>query len=380
MKALIEQRNEKLDKLDAILEKAQGETRAFSEEEMKEVEGLKAEISAIDKSIKLQEESRGLEKMEIKNPEVRSAEEIRAEEVAKEERAFLDYLKEGRATGGLAVAGQNGVTIPLSISSKIVEKVVNMSNLIQKVTVVNTTGDLSVPVTDFTQITAGYITEFATITNSNSAFSNIVLKNNIIGVLSLVGRSMLNRADFDVLNYVVNQVATALVYFIEGELIKGTGGAGKLNGLAQIGAGQVLTGATTLVIDSAELVNLQMKLPQQYIGSAEWLMHPNTLAQIQSLKSTTGQFLMGNTLSEDGKYMLLGRPVNLSDQMPQIGVNALEIYFGDFTGLWVKMTKNVEFDVLREKYADVYAYGITAFMEMDSSIVEAQKIVAYKGK
>jgi HK97 family phage major capsid protein len=378
MPTLLEKRNTLLDEMNGILDKAKAESRAINEDENGRFDAIKAEISGIDATLAKEEEARSFEKTKIVKPG-QTEEEKRALEIEKEERAFLDYLREGRATGGLAVAGQNGITIPLSVSQKIVDKVVNMSNLISKVTVVNTNGDLSVPVTDFTQITAGYITEFTTITNSNGAFTNIVLKNQIIGALSLIGRSMINRADFDVLGYVVNQVAKALAYFIEGELIKGTGGAGKLNGLAQIAVGQQLTGATTLVIDSAELVKLQLKLPQVYQGSAEWLMHPNTLAYIQSLKASTGQFLMGNTLSEDGRYTLLGRPVNLSDQCPQIGAGALEIFFGDFSGLWVKMTKNVEMDVLREKYADQYAYGITAFLECDSAIVEPQKIVAYKG-
>lgn len=378
MKKLLEKRNALLDEMDSILKPAKEEVRALNDEENGRFEAIKVEIAAIDKTMKADEESRSFDKTKIIKGQ--TEEEKRALEVEKEERAFVDYIREGRATGGLAVAGQNGITIPLSISQKIVDKVVNMSNLISKVTVINATGDLSVPVTDFTQITAGYITEFATITNSNGAFSNIVLKNNVIGALSLIGRSMINRADFDVLGYVVNQVAKALQYFIEGELIKGTGGAGKLNGLAQIAGGQTQLGNTTLVIDTAELVNLQLKLPQVYQGTAEWLMHPSTLAYIQGLKSTTGQFLMGNTLSEDGKYMLLGRPVNLSDLMPVIGVNALQIFFGDYSGLWVKMTKNVEMDVLREKYADVYAYGIIAALECDSAIIEPQKIVAYKGK
>jgi HK97 family phage major capsid protein len=109
-------------------------------------------------------------------------------------------------------------------------------------------------------------------------------------------------------------------------------------------------------------------------------MHPQTLAYIQSLKSTTGKFLMGNALSEDGKYTLLGKPVYVSDNMAQIGVAANEIFYGDFSGLHIKLTQGVQMQVLNERFADQYAVGVVAVLEMDSCIVEQQKIVKYVGK
>lgn len=378
MKELLEKRNDMLDKLDAILAKAKEEKRAFDEAELKEVASMKEEIRKIDESIKLEEEVRAFSKVEIKKPEQRSAEEIRAEEVSKEERAFLDYI-EGRATGGLTTSGQSGVTIPLSVANKIVDKVVNMSNILSKVTTWNVSGDLSIPSYDFTAHVTGYVTEMTAISATNGAFTNITLKNNIIGTLSLLSRSMINRSDVDVLSYVVEAIAKNVAYFIEGELLAGAGGAGKLNGLAQISAGQIQTALTTGVIDSAELVKLKLKLPQIYQNTCEFIMNPSTLAYIQGLKASTGQFLMGTDLSQDGRYQLLGRPVNVSDKMPAMGAGNLEIFLGDFSGLHVKMTKAVSMDVLREKYADQYAYGITAFLECDSAIVEPQKIVAFKG-
>jgi HK97 family phage major capsid protein len=72
--------------------------------------------------------------------------------------------------------------------------------------------------------------------------------------------------------------------------------------------------------------------------------------------------------------------VFVSDNAPQMGVGALEIFYGDFSGLAVKMTKNVELQVLNERFADQYAIGVLGSVELDSAIVETQKIVAYKGK
>jgi hypothetical protein len=44
------------------------------------------------------------------------------------------------------------------------------------------------------------------------------------------------------------------------------------------------------------------------------------------------------------------------------------------------MTKNVELQVLNERFADQYAIGVLGSVELDSLIAEPQKIVCYKGK
>jgi HK97 family phage major capsid protein len=130
MKELLEKRNTMLDELDSILNKAKEEKRAFDDAELKKVADLKEEIRKIDESIKLEEEVRGMTKVEIKKPETRSAEEIRAEVVAKEERAFVEYIK-GIDTRALSASGQ-GVVIPQTIANRIIDTVKNMSPILAK--------------------------------------------------------------------------------------------------------------------------------------------------------------------------------------------------------------------------------------------------------
>lgn len=378
LKELQEKRNALLDELDSLLAKAKEEKRAFVQEELDAIKGKKEEIRLLDESIQIEEEVRQLEpKKEVKPQVEQTKEEKRALEVEKEERAFVEFIKgDVRA---LDVAS-NGAVIPKSIANRIVDKVINISPLLSEVEIFRVKGDLVFPIYDFTTHTTSYATEFTDLTESGGTFTQVTLTNNIIGSLTKIGKSLINRGDIDVVSYIVNAIAKSISLFLETELIKGVGGAGKLKGLAQISAGQTVAGATTMVIDPSELTSFQMKLPQVYQGGAKWLMHPNTLAYLQGLKATTGQFLMGNTMAENGGYMLLGKPVMLSDQMPVMGANALEIYYGDFSGLYFKVTNDVELQVLNELYAKQYAVGVVAFAEVDSVIVEPQKLLAYKGK
>lgn len=378
MKALIEQRNEKLDKLDEILAKAKEETRAFTEDEMGQIEGLKAEISAIDKSIKLEEESRGLEKMEIKNPETRSAEEIRAEEIAKEERAFADFVREGRAAN--LPQGTNGVVIPKTIANKIVDKVKNLSPVLSKATIYNLKGALSIPVYDYTQHTTAYQgAEFSAISSTAGTFSSVDLNGFVIGSLALISKKLVNNSEVDVLPFIINEVAKSIANFLENELVAGAGT--NMKGLAQ--GTNVFNGATTLVITPQELINMKAKVPQVYQEGSAWIMHPDTLAYLQGLTAGAGNnlLLFGNDLTRDGGLTLLSKPVYLSDNMPKYTtVGAKSIHFGDFSGLAIKFAQGIEFQVLTEKYADQFAVGVVAWAEVDSNIAEPQKLITYVSK
>lgn len=381
MKELLEKKNSLLDELDIILNKAQSEKRAFDDEELKKVAGIKEEVRKIEETVKLQDEVRGLEKTVIKNPEILTKEEARALEIRKEEEAFISYLRESRAAmpGGLQ-AGNNGVVIPTTIANQIIDTVKNMSPILQKVKIWAVSGNLTIPVYDFTQHIVGFVSEGQTLSASGSNFTSKQLTNHIVGTLALISRSMITRADIDVVPYVVSKIGQAIGWFLENELINNTNST--FSGTLANGVTQTLNGATTLVITAQELLNLQMKVPQVYQPNCAWLMHPNTLSYIQGLTAGAGNnlLLMGNSLSEYGPHSLLGKDVYLSDNMPQIGVNSREIYYGDFSGLHVKLAKGVEIQVLQEKYADSYSYGVTGYCEVDANLPEVQKLAVYVGK
>jgi HK97 family phage major capsid protein len=384
-KALEEQRNDLVAEMEGLVSKAKEETRTFSDEENTRFEAIKGEITKIDKTLQAEEESRSFAAtVVVKKPQ--SEKEERALKIEKEERAFVDFLRGNAEARATLSAGQQGVVIPLTIANRIIDTVKNMSPILSKATIWDVSGDLVVPSYDYTQhLPAGYYTELATLAGQAANFGSIKLGNTIVASLALISKSLINRTDVDIVPFIVNEVAKAIALFLEKELLNNANssvgsGATKLGGLANAAAGLTLTGGTTMVIDSAELVKLQLLVPQVYQPNCAWIMHPQTLAYIQSLKATTGQFLMGNTLSQDGLYTLLGKPVFVSDQMPQMGVGVNEIFYGDYSGLHVKMTQGLQMQVLNERFADQYAVGIIAAIECDSAIVEPQKVAKYVGK
>jgi HK97 family phage major capsid protein len=378
MKTLIEKRNALLDEMDGIVNKASQETRAFSEEETARFEAIKAEIAGIDKTLAAAEESRKLEKVMVKDPEQRSAEETRKLEVEKEERAFVEFVREGRATN--LPQGTNGVVIPKTISNRIIDKVKNLSPILSKATLYEVEGALSIPVYDFTQHTTAYQgAEFTAITASAGTFTSVDLNGFVVGSLALISKKLVNNAQIDVVPFIINEISKSIANFLENELVNGAGT--NMKGLAQ--NTNTYLGATTLVITPQELIAMKAKVPQVYQEGSAWIMHVDTLAYLQGLTAGAGNnlLLFGNDLSRDGGLTLLGKPVYVSDNMPKYTtVGAKSIHYGDFSGLAVKITKGVEMQVLMEKYADQYAVGVTAWAEVDSAIAEPQKIVTYVSK
>ena len=81
-------------------------------------------------------------------------------------------------------------------------------------------------------------------------------------------------------------------------------------------------------------------------------------------RKTCGQF----------PYRLLGKPVYLSDNMPTIASGAKAVLYGDYSGLSVKISEELNVQVLLEKYATQHAIGIVGWMEIDSAVADAQKL------
>ena len=123
MKELMEKRVELMDQMNAIVTAAETETRSLTAEEAEKFDACKAEIEAIDKTIKAKEEARNMEKFET--PAV--APEISVEE--KEYRAF-DKMLRGMSDAEIRanmVDGSSGVVLPKTISQKILAAVKTIS-------------------------------------------------------------------------------------------------------------------------------------------------------------------------------------------------------------------------------------------------------------
>lgn len=370
LKKLIEKRNALLDEMQAIADKAVAETRAFTEQESADYDAKKKEAEELEKTISRCQEQRS------KTESVPTKSETKEES---EKRAFEQYLRTGNIETRVETmmnVSDNGAVIPASIANKIIEKVVEICPIYNLADRYNVGGTLSIPYYDeSTQaIEVAYATEFTDLGSTSGKFISIELKGYLAGALSKISKSLINNSAFDIVGYVVNKVAQAFAKWIEKELLIGS--PEKITGLSN--ATQIVTAAAATAITADELIDLQESVPDAYQAGAIWIMSKSTRTAIRKLKDKDGNYILNKDATAQWGYTLLGKPVYVSDNMPAMKSNSKAIYYGDMSGLAVKVSENVSIEILREKFATQHAIGVVGWMEIDGKIENQQKIAVLK--
>lgn len=369
LKALIEKRNSKLVEMQSLLEKAKTEERAMTEEEMSEFNGLEKEIKDLDTTIEAEKRANNLEV--IDNTQKNEKVEERAEA---EERAFANYIRgvvEERADINLTV-GDNGAVIPSSIANKIIKKVYDISPIYQLATRYNIGGTLNIPYYDEStqSITMAYATEFQDLESTSGKFASIELKGFLAGALSKVSKSLINNSQFAIVPFVINAMAESIAKWIENELLNGT--TDKVAGLSTVT--QKVDTASATAITADELIDLQEAVPDAFQANAIWVMNKTTRTAIRKLKDQDGNYILNRDATSRWGYTLFGKDVYTSDNMSEMAAGKTTIYYGDMSGLAVKLSEEVNIEVLREKFATQHAIGVVGWIEIDSKVENAQKI------
>lgn len=372
LKALLEKRNTKVTELKAVLDKAKSEERAMNEEEMTKFNALEKDIKDLDATIEAEKRANNLEIVDYNKK--KENEEQRAVEEA-EERAFENYIRgvvdEKRADVNLTV-GDNGAVIPSSIANKIIKKVYDICPIYQLATRYNIGGTLNIPYYDEeTQaITMAYATEFTDLTSTSGKFLSIELKGFLAGALSKISKSLINNSQFAIVPFVIDAMAYAIHRWIEKELLNGT--TDKVAGLSTVT--KKVDAASTTAITADELIDLQEVVPDAYQGPAIWIMNKATRTAIRKLKDGQGNYLLNKDVTAKWGYTLLGKDVYTSDNMSAMAAGKTAIYYGDMSGLAVKLSEDINIEVLRELFATQHAVGVVGWIEIDSKVENAQKI------
>lgn len=389
-KDLIEKKNDLMNKADAMLNKAKLEKRELTPDEMQELAEIRDDVMKIKKALGLEKEFDDMRELEAKadatptetderacgDDKKRAVEE--AEKAAAEERAFEAYIRgkaiNSRDTDVNLTPANNGAVIPTTIANKIIKKVYNICPILEKSSKYNIKGNLDIPfypASDESLITVAYHDEFEELVSTNGNFSKISLGGFLAGVLSKISRSLINNAAFDIVGFVVDEMAYAIKRFIEKELLLGT--EDKVDGLSTL-SNAITTGAADK-ITADEVIDLHDAIKDEYQNGAIWIMSPATRTYLRKLKSSTGYYLLNDDISTPFGTSILGKPVYVSDNMPDYTENGkVAIYYGDMSGLATKFSEEINIEVLREKFSTQHAVGIVGWFEFDSKVENEQKI------
>ena len=375
-----EKRAEYEKKMNDMLDLAQIEERALTDEEVAEFDDLEKKIQNIDRTLTAEKSARNLE-LTNEEPGEKNEEE-RAKDTEKAEmRAFANYVRgvvsEERADN--LTAAETGAVVPTSIAQKIISKVYDICPLYALADRYPVKGTLSIPYYEedaSNAITVAYASEATALTANSGKFKSIELKGFLAGALSKVPKTLVNNSDFALTEFIVNKMAESIARWIEKELLCGTNE--KITGLST--ATQVVPAAASTAITADELIDLQEMIPDVYQPGSIFVMNRATRTAIRKLKDNDGNYLLNRDATSKWGYTLFGADVYVSDNMPAMASEKAAVYYLNPTGLAVKLPEDINIEVLRERFADQHCLGVIGWLEIDGKIQDQQKVAVLKMK
>lgn len=395
MKELIEKKNDLITRAEEVINTAKTEKRELTEAEAAEIAEIRDNVRRIVRHLKLVDDIDELDRMGRKEEgeqvmekeTTKEVEETRAIEIQEREafenfiRGYVVHERAGELTPtpynpSSPTAGAGGALIPTTIVNYIIKKVYDICPILERSQKFNVKGNLEVPFypADSNKINVAYQSEFSPLTSSSGSFDTVTLTGFLAGCLTKISRSLINNVNFDIVGFVVDEMAYQISRWIEGELLNGT--QNKVSGLSTLTNGITTSSQTAITAD--EVVQLHDSIKDRFQNNAIWIMSPATRTALRLLKSTTGYYLLNDDISTPFGTSLLGKPVYVSDNMPNIAAGNRVIYYGDMRGLATKFNENINIEVLRERYADEHAYGVIGWLEFDSKVIDEQQLAVMK--
>lgn len=266
-------------------------------------------------------------------------------------------LREANATGYRATVhasmsvgdpSSGGYLAPTEWDRKIQQELLATSPLRRIAQVQSTTVNAYSTLWNNRGFTSGWVGETAarpeTVTGT---FASLEFAHGEIYANPAISQRLLDDADFDVVQFIASSVSEEFgveedLAFISGDgtnkprglLTYVTGGAaagvhpgGNLT-VVNTGDASTLGANSSAIVD--KLIDFSYGLKSPYRSNGTWLMNSLTAATLAKLKDADGNLIWRESLSVGQPSALLGRPVEIDENMPAVAANAMPIAFGDF--------------------------------------------------
>lgn len=373
IKKLIEERNAKVAEMRSLNEAAKSrEEKRMTAEESDRFDTLEEEVRGLDKEIHRAEV---MEAEDKRQAEMRAAATAVQNTENTELRAFANYLREGRIseeTRTVLTTENSAVMIPKEISQQIILGLQGHFELMSKIGLRITphaksfvepilSGDMTLK-----RITVGAANDEGT-----AAFEGIEIKayDYRLPVIP-ISLTLLDGSDAD--------IQGAIVALLTEHIARGLTNLALTGGTASDGVSALVPKVVTTNAASAtavsynDLVDLlaKVKAPHSSQGVASWLMNSATRAALMKVLDQNGRPIFIESAREGEPDRILGRPVVIDDNMPDIGASKVPIIFGDLRKYVLRIVQGVKVRVYQEeKFYKDNCIGVQAFVTADGKLI-----------
>ncbi len=342
------------------------------------MDGFLQDFTKVNRDMKttIQEQEKRLNMLERKTTPVnRPALSAVAETDVPHKKAFNAYLRSGdedqmRGLGleekGLstAVSADGGYLVDPQTAEQIAGVLydnASIRSIANVVAVESTAFDVLV---DHTDIGAGWATELAASTETGTPqLDRISIPLHELSALPKASQRLLDDSAFDIESWLAARIADKFsraegTAFINGDGVdKPTGFlnyTAVANGIWSWGnLGYVATGAAGdfAAVDAADsIVDLVYALGARYRANASFVMNSKTAGAVRKMKDVDGRFLWSDGLAAGEPARLMGYPVLIAEDMPDIAADALAVAFGDFNAGYT-IAERPDLRILRDPFS-----------------------------
>ena len=290
------------------------------------------------------------------------------------DRSFWNQMRGGqpdRKNMGPRLPDTQDLILPNSAGGKCEKGIAEKSVLRQIASVLTQYGESAkiwVPMSDDL---AEFVPETGSISVKDAVndFARILIGRYKLAALLRLPDCFISDASFDLEGYLVKRLAGAFAKAEDRAFISGSG-TDEPTGLLHDTAGAE-TGVSADSLSFDAVPELFFSVKPEHRRNGVWLMNDRTALALKKMKDEAGNYLWRGS-----SETLLGRPVMISEYMPDPETGAKPILFGDFSWYWIVRRSPVTVRVLRELFARNDQTGYLAYEFIDGRLVRRDAVKA----
>jgi HK97 family phage major capsid protein len=329
-----------------------------------------------DVSTKLQKQEERISMLNTKTmTHLRPALSASVDEGAPHKKAIGAYLRTGDDDGlrGLeldgkalntAVNAEGGYLVDPQTAEMIQGVLRGASSLRAVANVVNVEATSFDVLVDTTDVGAGWATETAATTETDTPqIERISIPLHELSALPKASQRLLDDTAFDIEGWLAERIADKFARaeaaaFVAGDGVDKPTGFLTHTAVAETSwswgnLGYVITGTAGdfAALNPADaVVDLVYALGARYRANASFVMNSKTAGAVRKMKDADGRFLWSDGLAAGEPARLMGYPVLIAEDMPDIATDAMAIAFGDF-GAGYTIAERPDLRVLRDPFS-----------------------------
>ncbi len=214
---------------------------------------------------------------------------------------------------------------------------------------------------DHTDVGAGWASETGSVAETDTPqIDRITIALHELSALPKASQRLLDDSAFDIEGWLASRIADKFARAEADAFINGDG-VDKPTGIlthptvsndawSWNNLGYVATGADGAIGSADAIVDLVYALGAQYRANGSFVMNSKTAGIIRKLKDNDGRFLWSDGLAAGEPARLMGYPVLIAEDMPDVATDAYAIAFGDFAAGYT-IAERPDLRILRDPFS-----------------------------